>query len=142
MHSSLSPVHEPSPSSTANTGGLPSVHCLHKARMADSLVGSMFTIMGRILRPLMPPASLMAFTKVWMAAFWTPNSVSPENPKLEANDVRLEIGKTTLMEVAFTPRVLVDAWSTPMPLGLPSPRPLEAPGAPEVPFFDDVPAIP
>src|SRR5579864_5509871 len=120
MHSSLSPVHEPSPSSTADTGGLPSVHCLHRARMADSLVGSMFTIMGLIMRPLMPPASLMAFTYVWMAAVWAPNSLSPEKPKLDANDVRFEIGKTTLMEVAVTPRLLVDAWSTLMPLGLPS----------------------
>src|ERR1700674_4707295 len=108
MHSSLSPVHDPSPSSTANTGGLPSVHCLHKARIPDSFVGSKFTIMGLIVRPLMPPASLMAFTKVWMAAFCTPNSVSPAKPKLDASDVRFDTGKTTLMEVAVTPRLLVD----------------------------------
>src|SRR5580658_7579200 len=145
MHSSLSPVHDPRPSRTANTGGLPSVHCLHSARMPDSLVGSKFTIMALILRPLIPPASLMAFTKVWMAAFCAANSVSPAKPKFDANDVRFDTGKTTLIEVDVTPRVLVDASFTPTPLGLPSPSPLSAPAPAPVEaalLGDDVPVMP
>src|SRR5450631_1683864 len=147
--SSLSPVHEPIPSSTAKTGGEPSVHCLHRARMADSLVGSKFTMTGLILRPLIPPASLMSLTKVWMAAFCAPNSVSPAKPKFDARLVRFDTGKATVIELAVTPRVLVDAWSTVTPLGLPSPSPLLlAPPLPVAPlvvpdptvFFGDVPA--
>ena len=38
--SSLSPVQAPIPSMTANTGGLPSVHCLHSACMPASFSGS------------------------------------------------------------------------------------------------------
>ena len=67
-HSWLSPVHEPSPSSTANAGGLPSVHCLHRARMAASLVGSKLHDDRVDLAAVdAAPASLMSFTKVWMA---------------------------------------------------------------------------
>ena len=92
----------------------------------------------------MPPALLMALTKVWMAAFWAPNSVSPANPKFDANDVRFDTGKTTLIELAVTPRVLVDASFTPTPLGLPSPNPLSEPLLAPLPpadfFGDDVPA--
>src|ERR1039458_5783494 len=104
--SSLSPVHEPIPSSTAKTGGEPSVHCLHRARMADSLVGSKVTMMGLIVRPLIPPASLMSLTKVWMAAFCTPNSVSPAKPKFDARLVRFDTGKATVIELAVTPDLL------------------------------------
>jgi hypothetical protein len=47
------------------------------------------------------------------------------------------------MEVAVTPRLLVEAWSTLTPLGLPSPSPLDVPAVLEVPGFDDdVPVIP
>ena len=94
--------------------------------MADSLVGSKFTMMGLILRPLIPPASLMSLTKVWMAAFWAPNSVSPSKPKFDARLARFDTGKATVIELAVTPRVLVDAWSTPTPLGLTQSEPAAA----------------
>ena len=49
-------------STTAKTGGLPSVHCLQSARMPASLVGSKGTIIGLILRPWIPPALLIWVT--------------------------------------------------------------------------------
>ena len=55
----LSPVQVPMPSITANTGGLPWVHCWHSACMLALLVGSKLTIIGLILRPLMPPPLLI-----------------------------------------------------------------------------------
>ena len=61
-HSSLSPVQAPMPSNTAKTGGLPWVHCLQRDRMCVSFVGSKLTMSAMILRPLMPPAALIAFT--------------------------------------------------------------------------------
>ncbi len=89
---------------------------------------------------------------MWIAAFWAPNSVSPAKPKFDASDVRFDTGNTTLIELEVTPRVLVDASSTPTPLGPPRPRPLDVPelpvGAvvPDVPepvaFFDVAPVIP
>ncbi len=54
-------------------------------------------MMGLILRPLMPPSALAAFTKVWMALFCCANSASPANPKFDARVVRFDTGKTTLM---------------------------------------------
>src|SRR5580704_3302143 len=65
MQSWLTPSKVPSPSSTANTGGLPWVHCLHKDRCSSGLVGSKPTIIGLIFLPLMPPLSLTSFTKRW-----------------------------------------------------------------------------
>ena len=55
MQSSLTPCHVPSPSRTANTGGVPWVHCLHNARCSATFVGSKLSIIGLIFRPLMPP---------------------------------------------------------------------------------------
>ncbi len=103
MHSSLSPVHDPSPSTTANTAGFPFVHCRQSARISASLVGSKVTMMAWILRPLMPPWALAAFTNTLMAFFCSPNSMSPAKPKFEARLVRLEMGKTTLMVLLVTP---------------------------------------
>ena len=50
------------PVDTAKTGGLPCVHCWHSDCMLASFVGSKVTIIGLILRPLMPPALLIWFT--------------------------------------------------------------------------------
>ncbi len=58
----LSPVQSPIPSSTVKAAGDPSVQVLQSARMFDSLVGSNVVMMGLILRPLMPPASLICLT--------------------------------------------------------------------------------
>ena len=58
----LSPCHVPMPSTTANTGGLPWVHCWQSDCMLALLVGSKLTIIGLILRPLMPPALLIWLT--------------------------------------------------------------------------------
>ena len=55
----LTPSKVPSPSRTANTGGLPWVHCLHSDSSSSGFVGSKLTIIGLILRPLIPPASLI-----------------------------------------------------------------------------------
>jgi hypothetical protein len=81
-----------------------------------------------------------------MAAGWTLNSVSPAKPKFDAREVRFEYGKTTLMEWAVTPRLLVEAWSTPTPLGFPSPTPEDpvpvVPVAPPAFFFDVDEVIP
>ncbi len=60
--SSLSPVQSPMPSITAKAAGDPSVQVLHSARMSVSLVGSNVAMIGLILRPLMPPESLIRFT--------------------------------------------------------------------------------
>src|SRR5271167_471999 len=66
MQSSLVPSYVPSPSTTAKTGGLPSVHCLHSACSSFTLVGSKLTIIGLIFRPWIPQASLIWFTKRWI----------------------------------------------------------------------------
>src|ERR1700722_3926985 len=107
MHSWLSPVHVPTPSSTAKAGELPSVQSLHSDRISASLVGSKFTMSGTILRPWMPPASLISLTKSLMPLFCSLYSISPANPKIAARLDRLETGKTTLMVVAVTPALLV-----------------------------------
>ena len=72
----VTPSNVPSPSRTANTGGLPWVHCLHNARCSSTLVGSKGTIIALIFRPLMPPASLIWFTKRLMAFVCSPYSAS------------------------------------------------------------------
>ncbi len=105
--SSFTPSNVPSPSRTANTGGLPWVHCLHSARCSSTLVGSKGTIIALILRPLMPPSSLIWFTKRLMALVCSPYSASDSIsycPSMLANEM---IGKTTLMVLAVTPRALV-----------------------------------
>jgi len=61
-HSWSSPSQVPMPSTTAKTGGLPSVHCRHSARVAPVLLGSNCTIIGLIMRPLIPPALLIWLT--------------------------------------------------------------------------------
>ena len=62
MQSWSSPVQSPIPSSTAKAAGDPSVQVLHRARISDSLVGSKVVMIGLILRPLIPPASLIWLT--------------------------------------------------------------------------------
>src|SRR5579864_527522 len=111
MHSWLSPVHVPTPSRTAKAGVPPSIQSLHRARIWVSLVGSKLTMEASILRPLMPPASLMSLTKRSIALVCSEYSTSPAKPKLAASDDRLETGKTTLMLRAVTPALLVLAWT-------------------------------
>src|SRR5579862_5956173 len=106
MHNWLSPVQVPTPSSTAKAGELPSVQSLHSDRISASLVGSKLTICGSIIRPWMPPASLISFTKSLIALVCSLYSMSPANPKLDASDDKLDSGKTTLMLWAVTPAVL------------------------------------
>ncbi len=112
MHSWLTPSNVPSPSRTANTGGLPCVHCLHKARSSSGLVGSKLTIMGLILRPLIPPASLTWFTNRVIALVCSPYSASDSISNWPSILAKEMIGKTTLMAPAETPRALVLAWDT------------------------------
>src|SRR6202034_3800940 len=112
MQSWLPPSHVPSPSTTAKTGGLPLGHCLHSACCSFGFVGSKLSIIGLILRPLMPPASLIWFTKRWIAFVCSPYSASDSisnSPSMLLNEIS---GKTTLMVVAETPRELVLAWVT------------------------------
>src|SRR5271155_1805344 len=112
MQSWLTPSHVPSPSTTAKTGGLPWVHCLHSACCSFGFVGSKLSIIGFILRPLMPPASLIWFTKRWIAFVCSPYSASDSisnSPSMLVNEM---IGNTTLMALDETPRVLVLAWLT------------------------------
>ncbi len=111
-HSSLSPDQSPTPSSTAKAAGEPSVQVLHRARMADSLVGSKLAMMGLIFRPLMPPALLIWLTKSWMALVCSPYSASLANPILPASEVSATTGSTRLMVCWVTPREDVLAWPT------------------------------
>ena len=97
MHSSLSPVQSPSPSSTAKAAGDPSVHVLHRARMAASSVGSKLVMMGLIFRPWIPPVSLICLTNSMMALDCSPNSTSEANPSLPAREFNETRGNTTLM---------------------------------------------
>src|ERR1700684_2668637 len=106
----LSPSQVPTPSITAKTAGLPCVHCLHSDCMLASLVGSNWTMIGLILRPLMPPALLIWFTYRWVAGICSVYSLSSAKPSLPARLLMATTGKTTLMLVAVTPRVLVLAW--------------------------------
>jgi hypothetical protein len=65
--------------------------------MATSLVGSMFTITGLIIRPLMPPLSFIWPTKRSIAFVCSLYSTSEEKPRLEESAVRLETGNATVM---------------------------------------------
>ena len=119
MQSSSSPVQSPIPSNTAKTAGDPSVQSLHSARMSVSLVGSKLAMMGLIFRPLIPPLSLMWFTKRLMALVCSPNSASAANPSWPAKELRATTGKTTLM-LAWS-RPATRCWpSSPARAGRPS----------------------
>ena len=106
MHSWLSPVQVPIPSSTAKTGSPPSVHCLHRARIPVSLVGSKLTMSASIFLPWIPPLSLISLTKSLIALDCSLYSTSPAKPKLDASDDRFETGNTTLMLLLVTPASL------------------------------------
>src|SRR6202035_1587672 len=106
------PVQAPSPSSTAKAAGLPWVQSLQSERMDCSSVGSNMEMMALILRPLIPPVVLMLLTKRLMALTCSPYSASSAKPNRPCNEFRLTTGKTTLMLVLVTPRVLVLAWLT------------------------------
>src|ERR1700749_2132777 len=106
----LSPSQVPMPSTTAKAAGLPWVHCLQSDCMLASLVGSNCTMIGLILRPLMPPALLILFTKRWIAGICSLYSLSSAKPSFPARLLMATTGNTTLMLVAVTPRVLVLAW--------------------------------
>ena len=93
----LTPSKVPSPSRTANTGGLPCVHCLHSDRCSSGFVGSKPTIIGLIFRPLMPPASLIWSTKRWMALVCSPYSASDSISNWPSMLLNEMTGKTTLM---------------------------------------------
>ncbi len=84
-------------------GRCPRSTVLHSARIATSLVGSKLTISGLILRPWMPPLSLMVLTKRSMALVCSLYSTSPAKPRLLDSAVRFETGKTTSMVWAVTP---------------------------------------
>ncbi len=93
--------------------------------MSASLVGSKLVMIGLMVRPLMPPLSLICFTKSWMASVCSPNSTSEANPSLPASELRDTTGNTTLMLFALTPLDEVLAWLTgtadpllPCPAGL------------------------
>src|SRR6202044_2142293 len=134
MQSWLTPSHVPSPSTTAKTGGLPWVHRLHSACCSFGFVGSKLSIIGLILRPLMPPASLIWFTKRWMAFVCSPYSASDSisnSPSMLVNEM---IGNTTLMASDETPRVLVLAWVTGV-------GPLVAPAGPARPRATALPRM-
>src|SRR5580658_10395755 len=103
MQSSSSPVQSPRPSNTAKAAGDPSVHSLHNARIDASLVGSKLTMIGSILRPSIPPESLICLTKSVMAFVCSPNSASSANPTCPANELSDTTGKTTLMLDRVTP---------------------------------------
>src|ERR1700680_1496551 len=105
MHSWFSPRQSPRPSTTAKAAGDPSVHVLHNDRMLDGLSGSKVVMIGLIVRPLIPPASLICLPWSRMAFSGSANSRSEANPSLPANDDRETIGKTTLMLSLVTPRV-------------------------------------
>src|ERR1700683_386284 len=111
-HSWLEPVQVPMPSITAKTAGVPCVHCSHSACMLASLVGSNWTMIGLILRPLIPPAWLIWSTKRLMAGICSLYSLSSAKPSLPARLLTATTGKTTLMDVLETPRSLVLAWLT------------------------------
>ena len=57
--SSLGPVKVPTPSSTAKIAGLPWVQFSHCACIEASLAGLYVVMIGLILRPLIPPLSLI-----------------------------------------------------------------------------------
>src|SRR5271156_3160134 len=80
--------------------------------MLASLVGSNWTMIGLILRPLMPPALLIWFTKRWIAGTCSLYSLSSAKPSLPARLFMATTGKTTLMVVGVTPRLLVLACVT------------------------------
>src|ERR1700691_2826655 len=69
-------------------------------------------MIGLILRPLMPPLLLIWFTYRWIAGICWLYSLSWAKPSFPARLLMATIGKTTLMLVAVTPRVLVLAWET------------------------------
>src|SRR5580658_8504531 len=106
----LSPNQEPMPSRTAKVAGLPWVHCLQSDCMLASLVGSNCTMIGLIVRPLIPPALLILSTKRWIAGICSLYSLSSAKPSFPARLLMATTGKTTLMLVALTPRLLVLAW--------------------------------
>ncbi len=64
-----------------------------------------------IMRPWIPPASLISLTKSLMALVCSLYSTSPANPKFDANAERLDTGKTTRMLWALTPALEVLAWT-------------------------------
>src|SRR3984885_850029 len=128
----LSPSQVPTPSITAKTAGLPGVHCLHSDCMLASLVGSNWTMIGLILRPLMPPALLIWFTKRWIAGICSLYSLSSAKPSFPARLLMATTGKTTLMLVAVTPRGLVLAWETGVAAVLDGPN-SAAPALPDPP---------
>ena len=78
-------------------GDSPSVQSLHSARISTSLVGSKLTISASIMRPWIPPESLICLTKSLIALVCSLYSRSPAKPKLDANEERLDTGKTTRM---------------------------------------------
>ncbi len=106
-HNWLSPIHVPMPSTTAKTAGLPSVHWRHRAWVAASLVGSNWVMIGLMVRPLMPPAWLICFTKSLIDVICSLYSLSCEKPSRPARLLMATTGKTTLMLDAVTPRLLV-----------------------------------
>src|ERR1700691_1781692 len=92
-------------------------------------------MIGLILRPLMPPLLLIWFTYRWIAGICWLYSLSSAKPSFPARLLMATTGKTTLMLVAGTPRVLVLAWVTGVAWVLddaPSPAPalLDPPGVP------------
>src|ERR1700683_2564580 len=121
------------PSRTAKTAGLPWVHCWHNDCMLASLVGSNCTLIGLILRPLMPPLLLIWFTKRWIAGICSLNSLSAAKPSLPARLLTATTGNTTLMLVAVTPRLLVLAWVTGIALVLDDDGTSAAPALPDPP---------
>src|SRR5580698_4260495 len=123
------------PSTTAKTAGLPWVHCWHSACMLASLVGSNWVMIGLILRPLMPPLLLIWFTKRWIAGICSLYSLSSAKPSFPARLLMATTGKTTLMVVAVTPRVLVLAWlgGVALVLDATSAAPASLPDPPGVP---------
>ena len=80
------------------------------------------TISGLILRPLIPPESLIWLTNRLIAFVCSLYSRSPEKPRLEESAVRLEIGNATVIVDDVTPTLLVLAfWSALMVGGVVDP---------------------
>src|SRR6202020_3630088 len=85
-----------------------------------------------ILRPWLRHASLVGFRYRWIAGICSLYSLSSAKPSFPARLLMATTGKTTLMLVAVTPRVLVLAWETGVAVVLDDPN-SAAPALPDPP---------
>ena len=99
----LSPVQVPMPSTTANTAGLPWVHCWQSDCMLALLAGSKLTMIGLILRPLMPPRVVDLVDVEVDGRRLLVVLLVLANPNRPASLLTATTGNTTLMVVAGDP---------------------------------------